>query len=398
MSESFITEVRLDDQLLKVSEANPLLDDVREQHKKVLEVVDVLGKKIDLMKEKQRQEYMQAYEVHMQDVQKELHNMRELVGQIADERTKRAKIQQLKKDQIFYRQEAVRLDNSMIEYRKRIRDLTSTLNSVERERDWLLGKLRKTKKYLNKLNRKWSKMNSDDKDDGSESVFTADSELSIELGLKQPLKNASSTTALGQVRQMQSPFIQSSPLLETFYPTEEDDIDALKYEQEKMVDGSMYADEDEQYFQEASTRNFSVDLIMKKEKKAVADLVKRRLRLEGMVMLLNEGLESTQSGLWEKFTASSRSLADVLVECRELITQLKEGKETTRLSVLVRELVAFPDVYHVLLMLIGNKEELSFLETRSPWQIAHDGHNTIAHDADQGVHQQVHQILSHTFG
>lgn len=112
-------------------------------------------------------------------------------------------------------------------------------------------------------------MNSDDKDDGSESVFTADSELSIELGLKQPLKNASSTTALGQVRQMQSPFIQSSPLLETFYPTEEDDIDALKYEQEKMVDGSMYADEDEQYFQEASTRNFSVDLIMKKEKKAV---------------------------------------------------------------------------------------------------------------------------------
>ena len=60
MSESFITEVRLDDQLLKVSEANPLLDDVREQHKKVLEVVDVLGKKIDLMKEKQRQEYMQV--------------------------------------------------------------------------------------------------------------------------------------------------------------------------------------------------------------------------------------------------------------------------------------------------------------------------------------------------
>ena len=49
--------------------------------------------------------------MHMQDVQKELHNMRELVGQIADEKTKRAKIQQLKKDQIFYRQEAVRLDS-----------------------------------------------------------------------------------------------------------------------------------------------------------------------------------------------------------------------------------------------------------------------------------------------
>lgn len=52
--------------------------------------------------------------MHMQDVQKELHNMRELVGQIADEKTKRAKIQQLKKDQIFYRQEAVRLDSECI--------------------------------------------------------------------------------------------------------------------------------------------------------------------------------------------------------------------------------------------------------------------------------------------
>jgi len=135
MAESFITEVRAEDNAQNAADPNPLLDDVREQHKKILHVVDALGKKIDLMKEKQRLEYMQvpsflfaidsmhscfapykdgflqAYEVHMQDVQKELHNMRELVSQIADEKTKKAKIQQLKKDQIFYRQEAVRLDS-----------------------------------------------------------------------------------------------------------------------------------------------------------------------------------------------------------------------------------------------------------------------------------------------
>jgi hypothetical protein len=112
-------------------------------------------------------------------------------------------------------------------------------------------------------------MNSEDKDDGSESVFTADSELSIELGLKQPLKNASSTTSLGVNRKMQSPCIQSAPLLETFYPNDEDDVDALKYAQEELVGGSMYTDEDEQYYQGGFTEDFPVDSVMKKEKKPI---------------------------------------------------------------------------------------------------------------------------------
>ena len=49
----------------------------------------------------------------MQDIQKELYNLRELVAEIADSKTKSIKIQQLKDDQVYYRQEAVRLDGNI---------------------------------------------------------------------------------------------------------------------------------------------------------------------------------------------------------------------------------------------------------------------------------------------
>ena len=58
-SEAFITEVITNDSD-KPAERNPLLSQARIEHKKVLQVVEALGKKIDLMKDRQRQEYMQV--------------------------------------------------------------------------------------------------------------------------------------------------------------------------------------------------------------------------------------------------------------------------------------------------------------------------------------------------
>ena len=109
------------------------------------------GEKIDVMKQNQENEYVEAYDVHMRDVQRQLHELKELLAEVTSESKKAEKLQELQDDQALYKQEAVRLDQSTISGRKKIRDMTAKLHSVERERDWLLKRLRKEKKRLKYL-------------------------------------------------------------------------------------------------------------------------------------------------------------------------------------------------------------------------------------------------------
>jgi chromosome segregation ATPase len=107
-----------------------LLGKVRDEYGRLVEVVRAFGGKVDIMVEKQRIEYMQAYENHMQDVQKELYFLREKVNEIANDLTKEEKIKSLEADQQFYRNETLSLDSSNNELRKKLRMLTGRMRSV----------------------------------------------------------------------------------------------------------------------------------------------------------------------------------------------------------------------------------------------------------------------------
>ena len=140
------------------------------------------------------------------------------------------------------------------------------------QRDWLLEKLRKTKKYFNKLDRKWSKLTLEEKDDGSESVFTADSALSIGLETRrsQSKGNSASMPALQSRGQTTSPGRQSAPLLETYYPNEDDDLEAGRYDQEDFAEGSVYTKDEQAYYDDMN--GFTVYPIIRKEKRVVGKL------------------------------------------------------------------------------------------------------------------------------
>ena len=112
---------------------------------KLVDVVNSFRSKVDLMVERQKGEYEEAYEFHMEGVQKELHFLREKAKEIANDKTKEEKINQLDNSQKFYSAESVRLDGETNELRKKLRSLAGTVHVVERERDWLLGKLRLAK-------------------------------------------------------------------------------------------------------------------------------------------------------------------------------------------------------------------------------------------------------------
>lgn len=130
-SDLFITEIDAERRLRShQTESEDLLVNVRKDHLKVREVVNAFRAKVDRLIDKQRHEYIQAYESHMQDVQKELHSMREKVFEIANDDTKNERTEKLKSDLDNFKDEAIRLETDADELRITMSSLVRRIYSV----------------------------------------------------------------------------------------------------------------------------------------------------------------------------------------------------------------------------------------------------------------------------
>jgi len=107
-----------------------LLEGVRKENVKVKEVVTHFSNKVENLIDKQRNEYIQAYESHMQEVQKELHSLREKVADIANDETKNEKTASLKVNQKKYKEEALKLESDSDEILKKIKKLLRKIYTV----------------------------------------------------------------------------------------------------------------------------------------------------------------------------------------------------------------------------------------------------------------------------
>eukprot|EP01031_Cornospumella_fuschlensis_P030047 gene30047-36290_t len=151
-SDTFITHVDT-----SKNSSNPFLkskqiiEQVRSEHIKIQEVVDAFRSKVDRMVDKQRSEYVSAYEAHIQDVQKTLHNLREKAHEIANDQTKNERTEKLKGDLAKYKNEALQLEVDSDKIRLEMAKLMKKVYSVEKYRDWMLQRLRQAKKEYNSL-------------------------------------------------------------------------------------------------------------------------------------------------------------------------------------------------------------------------------------------------------
>jgi chromosome segregation ATPase len=149
--ELFLTRVDAGGPRTNPSHHRQLLSQVRKEHSKIQEVVEAFRTKVDRMVDKQRQEYVAAYEHHIQDVQRELHQLREKAHQIANDRTKNERTEKLQLDLANYKNEALELEAMSDELRVEMAELVRQVYSVEKYRDWMLRKLRHAKKQYNYL-------------------------------------------------------------------------------------------------------------------------------------------------------------------------------------------------------------------------------------------------------
>lgn len=106
------------------------MEKVRQEHKKLQDVVENFRLKVDKMVGKQRLEYLQAYETHIQEIQKEIHSLRLTVCELANEQTKAERKEKLKAELDLLKSNALKYETESDELRSVVVNLVRKLCQI----------------------------------------------------------------------------------------------------------------------------------------------------------------------------------------------------------------------------------------------------------------------------
>lgn len=328
---AFITAI--DSEIEQENDNESKLRGVQIEYNKLMAIVDAFGSKVGNMVDKQRAEYMQAYEHHMLDVQKELHLLRDKVTEIANDETRSDKLITLSSDEKFYKNEALTYDIETNELRKKLRLLTGKMQTIERERDWLLNKLKDAKVKYKALEteRKYYQFN---EDNGSLGSVSHDSSYTLELKSRK-----SKSTSIKSKKE----YVEDNNWRQTLNDNVSRDeamINVLP-----LLDGGNGDMNDVAYIQQYQSR-----VPTKKtpdEKWATGQLVLARAKQEAIRDLIDHCKKTCEDGQWKKI--DRRALPEVLDDCTKLFEGLDAGlsqQEVRHFQIeFARELVIYPETY-----------------------------------------------------
>ena len=300
---AFLTDL---DSSLRPKAKNPKLDNARKDHVKLMEIVTAFGNKVGALADKQRSEYMVAYEHHMQDVQKELHMLREKVRCISSNKVRDDKIKSLKSEEEFLKNEALHFDEETNHLRIKARNITDVMHAEERERDWLLKKLRKAKSRYNKLKSQWESVRFTNEE--STCLFDStshDSSVTIELKKRSEKKYDNNHGILTQ-----------------------------RYSEQKLA-----LNNDMNNFNILESNSYNNDIKKQKSRHAVVTVAKQ----EEMRNFVDNCIKSCHKGIWSK--VKKRPLPELLNDCIRLVENPEYDLMAESRMHLAQELAATPEVY-----------------------------------------------------
>lgn len=333
---SFITGI--DTGAHGLREQNHLLDAVRKENIKVREVVNSFSTKVEVLVDKQRNEYMVAYENHMQDVQRELHSLRGKVADIANDETKADKTAKLKEDQIRFKNEALKLEADSDEIRKRLRELAKETYTAEKSRDWLLKKLRQAKKMNTELLKE---------KDWLAETYDCSSALS-----QMSIGNASSYTLELQntTKKKLAPLAFKVDRKQTMNKT--NSYNSLPSPVSKALQGGF-----SKHLTKTALKpivNNTLELKQQKqEQEALTQLISARARKQEIMNFITLCSRSLHKGPWSR--VSRRPLPLLVEACMEQISSNKHFRHNPELLQLACELAAQPETYEVITEILREK-------------------------------------------
>jgi hypothetical protein len=389
-SDAFITGLDLDVVPVRERTKDKRLDEVRKKHSLLMEIVKNFGGKVGGMIDKQRYEFMTAYEQHIQDVQNELQNLREKVAEISGEETRKAKLIELDADQTRLKHTALKLDQLAVSQRKQLRKLVNELHSAENDRDWTFRKLEtERKRYTDTLTltdtlktemmektNTGSRANFSDSEPqndvtmmqqhsadnvsiggsvGGQSVFSNDSEVTIQVG--QSIVHQSGSAAIKQFQNatnvnrdqallMALPQILSDKVQKNPQQPMKTDADTSLY----SMSGSYMTG------QNTATGRLrtKAELSVEKEKRALGELVALKARQEELRDFVQQCASQCDKGPWARIP--TKPVETVLAEARQLVQNYNPNIDRKR-NELAFQLVAIPEVYFIISDMLSRSKE-----------------------------------------
>ena len=143
---AFITEVKLRRQE-NVSFVEKIKE-VRQSHKELLGVVDIVGHKVGDMVSKQREEYMIAYEAHMYDIHKQIYLLRERLEVITNDKTREERINILNLQRDHFESEALEWEAQNEILKDKLQKKKINLENLESDQEWLIERIDKENRRL----------------------------------------------------------------------------------------------------------------------------------------------------------------------------------------------------------------------------------------------------------
>jgi hypothetical protein len=371
-NELFLTGLDLDVVPIRTKQKDERLNQVRKDHKKLMDIVGQFGNKVGGMIDKQRYEFMNAYEQHIQDVQNELQSLREKVAEISGEETRKAKLKSLDIDQTRLKAEALRLDQEAVSLRKQMRKLVNHLHSVENDRNWTYKRLETAKvaylataqesnKLAESLSKAFEKVNSTSDHDGQ---HRGDDNMSLGSGMES---NTSSQMTLQVAADRARNEIDAQKRVDETYKVSRDQ--ALLVALPRII-GSGNAGEsqvtaNEQSFKrggknsmyQASKGSTNRDGRSSAEKQALADLVALRAKQESMRDFIAQCASNCDKGPWARIQRDP--IEELMKNCRSVASDPDPTLREEERFDLAMQLVTVPELYYVISdMMIGKERQV----------------------------------------
>jgi len=241
----------------------------------------------------------------------------------------------LKKDEQYFKNEALSYDIETNELRKKLHHVTSLMHTAEKERDWFLKKLRSAKKHYNFLKSERAKVlkNSDAQSIMSGSTASQDGLYSIGVETR---KSKSSHLPERSKGGSNSKVMSTNDGI-----TLQDSLGSLPlgYQQQREGVGSLIIDQ-----QKLDDH--------RQNKWATGQLVKVRARKEAMRDFIDQCSKSCEKGggVWMK--TRKRPLQELVTDCLGVLDIADDYEKAKIMSELVRELAATPVVYNIIATLL----------------------------------------------
>ena len=217
-------------------------------------------------------DFLTAYNTQMYQIKKELKELKEKTSKEKMKASNETKIKMLEKERDWFREEALKLDQTATEYKQMLEKMKATLEVVEEDRDFFQDQLFNAKKFNKALNLELQKLTQRNGENPSELPPSSENSVRDEFEMNKMLLNEKpKLSMLEEYKEKLSQLTLENTKLKKREEIYKDTIHTLQ-KQDKIKKAKPTASYGNQLYENNELKEFFLSCIEEVKK----DIIKRR--------------------------------------------------------------------------------------------------------------------------